>query len=109
MSLALIIILFVVSLFVAMCLHELGHFVASKRAGVKVEEFGIGIPPRIFGIKRGETIYSLNAIPIGAFVKATGENDPTVPRSLAGKGPWTRLGIYAAGPVRRQRDAAPFG
>ena len=99
MSLAVIIILFVASLFVAMCLHELGHFITSKRAGVKVEEFGIGIPPRIFGIKRGETIYSLNAIPIGAFVKAAGENDPTVPRSLAGKGPWTRLGIYAAGPV----------
>jgi regulator of sigma E protease len=99
MSLPLIIVLFIVSLFVAMCLHELGHFITSKRAGVKVEEFGIGIPPRIFGIKRGETIYSLNAIPIGAFVKAAGENDPTVPRSLAGKGPWTRLGIYAAGPL----------
>ena len=54
---------------------------------------------RLLGIKRGETIYSLNAIPVGAFVKAAGENDPTVPRSLAGKGPWTRLGIYAAGPL----------
>jgi regulator of sigma E protease len=99
MSVAVIIVLFIVSLFVAMCLHELGHFVTSKRAGVKVEEFGIGLPPRLFGIRRGETIYSLNAIPVGAFVKAAGENDPTVPRSLAGKGPWTRLGIYAAGPV----------
>jgi len=82
-----------------MCLHELGHFITAKRAGVKIEEFGIGIPPRLFGIKRGETIYSVNAIPLGAFVKAAGENDPTVPRSLAGKGPWTRLGIYAAGPL----------
>jgi regulator of sigma E protease len=100
MSVAVIIILFLVTLFVAICLHELGHFIAAKRAGVKVEEFGIGLPPpRLFGIKRGETIYSLNAIPIGAFVKAAGENDPTVPRSLAGKGPWTRLGIYAAGPL----------
>jgi regulator of sigma E protease len=99
MSTAIIIILFLVTLFVAIYLHELGHFIAAKRAGVKVEEFGIGIPPRLFGIKRGETIYSLNAIPIGAFVKAAGENDPTVPRSLAGKGPWTRLGIYAAGPL----------
>jgi regulator of sigma E protease len=99
MSVAIIIILFLVTLFVAICLHELGHFIATKRAGVKVEEFGIGIPPRLFGIKRGETIYSLNAIPVGAFVKAAGENDPTVPRSLAGKGPWTRLGIYAAGPL----------
>jgi len=99
MSIAVIIILFLVALFVAICLHELGHFITAKRAGVKVEEFGIGMPPRLFGIKRGETVYSLNAIPIGAFVKAAGENDPTVPRSLAGKGPWTRLGIYAAGPL----------
>jgi len=99
MSIAVIIILFIVALFVAMCLHELGHFIAARRAGVKVEEFGIGIPPRLFGIKRGETIYSINAIPLGAFVKAAGENDPSVPRSLAGKGPWTRLGIYAAGPL----------
>lgn len=99
MSIALIIVVFVIALFVAICLHELGHFIAARRAGVKVEEFGIGIPPRIFGIRRGETIYSFNAIPVGAFVRTAGENDPTVPRSLAGKGPWTRLGIYAAGPV----------
>jgi len=99
MSVVVIIIIFIVALFVAICLHELGHFITAKRAGVKVEEFGIGLPPRLFGIKRGETIYSLNAIPVGAFVKAAGENDPTVPRSLAGKGPWTRLGIYAAGPL----------
>jgi regulator of sigma E protease len=100
MSIAVIIILFLVALFVAICLHELGHFITAKRAGVKVEEFGIGFPPpRLLSTKRGETVYSLNAIPIGAFVKAAGENDPTVPRGLAGKGPWTRLGIYAAGPL----------
>jgi regulator of sigma E protease len=99
MSVVITIVLFLVALFVAVSLHELGHFIAAKRAGVKVEEFGIGIPPRLLGIKRGETTYSVNAIPIGAFVKAAGENDPTVPRSLAGKGPWTRLGIYAAGPL----------
>ena len=100
MSIAVIIILFLVALFVAICLHELGHFITAKRAGVKVEEFGIGFPPpRLLSIKRGETVYSLNAIPIGAFVRAAGENDPTVPRGLAGKGSWTRLGIYAAGPL----------
>jgi len=99
MSIAVIIIICIVALFVAIYLHELGHFIAAKRARVKVEEFGIGFPPRLFGIKRGETIYSVNAIPVGAFVKAAGENDPTVPRGLAGKGPWTRLGIYAAGPL----------
>ncbi|MFO7995987.1 MAG: RIP metalloprotease RseP [Dehalococcoidia bacterium] len=99
MSVVIIIILFIAALFVAVCLHELGHFITARRAGVKVEEFGIGIPPRIFGIKRGETIYSINAIPVGAFVRTAGENDPAVPRSLAGKGPWTRLGVYAAGPL----------
>ncbi|MGQ9546455.1 MAG: RIP metalloprotease RseP [Dehalococcoidia bacterium] len=99
MNVAIIVITFLVALFVTICLHESGHFIAAKRAGVKVEEFGIGMPPRLFGIKRGETIYSLNAIPIGAFVKPVGEDNPTVPRSLAGKGPWIRLGVYAAGPL----------
>jgi regulator of sigma E protease len=57
--------------------HELGHFVAAKWAGIKVEEFGIGFPPRLFGIKRGETIYSLNWLPIGGFVRMLGENGET--------------------------------
>jgi regulator of sigma E protease len=99
MNVVLIIILFIVSLFVLISLHELGHFSTAKRAGIKVEEFGIGLPPRLFGIKRGETIYSANAIPFGAFVKMAGEDDPSVPRSLASKGPWTRLLVYAAGPL----------
>ncbi|MFO7711701.1 MAG: RIP metalloprotease RseP [Dehalococcoidia bacterium] len=99
MDIVLTIIIFLAALFLALCLHELGHFVAARRAGVKVEEFGIGLPPRIFGIRRGETIYSVNAIPVGAFVKTAGEDDPTVPRSLAGKRPLTRLGVYLAGPV----------
>ena len=99
MSVALIILIFIAVLFVAVYLHELGHFITARRAGVKVEEFGIGLPPRLFGVKRGETIYSVNAVPLGAFVRTAGENDPTVPRSLAGKGPWTRFGVYAAGPL----------
>ena len=99
MNTAVVIIFFVLALLVAIIIHELGHFVTARRAKVKVEEFGIGIPPRLFGIRRGETIYSVNAIPVGAFVRMAGENDPTVPHSLAGKGPWTRLGVYVAGPV----------
>jgi len=99
MDIVIIVIIFVACLFVTILGHELGHFVIAKRAGVKVEEFGIGFPPRLFGIKRGETLYSINAIPAGAFVKAVGENDPTVPRGLAGKSPWTRLKVYAAGPL----------
>ena len=99
MTILLIVVLFVIALFITIVIHELGHFVTAKRAGVKVEEFGLGFPPRIYSIKRGETVYSINAIPVGAFVKAAGEDDPTVPRSLAGKGPWTRLRVYAAGPL----------
>ena len=99
MSVALVVVSFIVVLFVLVSSHELGHMVVAKRAGVKVEEFGIGFPPRLFAIKRGETSYSVNLIPLGAFVRTPGENDPTVPGSLASKGPWTRLGVYAAGPV----------
>jgi regulator of sigma E protease len=99
MNVILVIVVFALALFVAIIIHELGHFLTARRAKVKVEEFGIGIPPRIFGIKRGETVYSVNAIPVGAFVRTAGENDPTVPRSLASKGPWTRLGVYVAGPL----------
>jgi regulator of sigma E protease len=77
----------------------MGHFIAAKRAGIAVEEFGIGFPPRLFAIKRRETLYSINLIPLGAFVRTTGENDPTVPGGLAGKGPWTRMGVFAAGPL----------
>lgn len=61
---------------VLVMLHELGHFVAAKRAGIGVEEFGFGLPPRLWGKKIGETIYSINWLPFGGFVKLVGE-DPT--------------------------------
>ncbi len=61
------------TLIALMIIHEFGHFILAKKFGVKVEEFGIGLPPRIFGKKIGETIYSLNLIPFGAFVKIYGE------------------------------------
>ncbi len=53
--------------------HELGHFLAAKLSGVKVEEFGIGFPPRVFSFRRGETLYSLNLLPLGGFVRLLGE------------------------------------
>src|SRR4030065_978581 len=65
--------------------HEFGHFITAKLAKVKVEEFGIGFPPRIISFKRGETTYSLNAIPLGGFTKMLGEEDPTLSGSLASK------------------------
>src|SRR4030043_410619 len=100
MSVAIIIVLFVVALFVAMCLHELGHFITAKRFGVKVEEFGIGLPPRLFGKKIGETIYSLNLLPLGAFVKMPGEIEHSDdPRSFFKKPIWQRALIVAAGVI----------
>jgi len=68
------IVVFVLILGLLVFVHELGHFVMAKRAGIKVEEFGFGFPPRVFGIKRGETIYSINLLPLGGFVKIYGED-----------------------------------
>ena len=79
--------------------HELGHFVTAKAFRVEVKEFGVGFPPRIFGVKRGETVYSLNAIPLGGFNKLSGEEDPAAPRSLAGKPTGIRLLVLSAGSI----------
>jgi len=70
------IIVFILILGLLIFSHEFGHFVAAKKAGMKVEEFGFGFPPRIFSIKKGETIYSINLFPIGGFVKIQGEQRP---------------------------------
>ena len=78
-------------------IHELGHFVTAKRFGVKVTEFGFGFPPRIFGIRYGETLYSVNWIPLGGFVKMVGEEDPTDPRSFAGQSVLRRGIVLSAG------------
>lgn len=67
------IIVFVAILGILVFVHEAGHFFTARKAGVRVDEFGFGLPPRIFGIKRGETIYSLNWIPFGGFVRIYGE------------------------------------
>jgi regulator of sigma E protease len=79
--------------------HELGHFITAKALDVKVEEFGLGYPPRLLSFKKGETVYSLNAIPFGGFNKLSGEEDPSVPRSLASKSTGARLIILSAGSV----------
>src|SRR3990167_1793908 len=69
------ILIFIVTLLVLVLIHEFGHFLMAKRFGIKVEEFGFGIPPRAWGKKIGETIYSLNWLPIGGFVKLFGEDE----------------------------------
>jgi regulator of sigma E protease len=60
------------SIITLLILHEFGHFIIAKKFGVKVEEFGVGYPPRLFGRKFGETLYSVNLLPFGAFVKIPG-------------------------------------
>ena len=77
--------------------HELGHFATARAFGIKVTEFGFGFPPRMFGVRYGETLYSLNWIPIGGFVRMVGEEDPTEPGSFAGKGVGVRMLVLAAG------------
>lgn len=70
---------FLISLFslsIIIILHEAGHFLFARRFGVKVEEFGLGYPPRIFSFKKNEVVYSINAIPFGGFVKIVEHNDP---------------------------------
>jgi regulator of sigma E protease len=69
------IIVFLVILSVLVLVHEAGHFFVAKLFGIKVEEFGFGLPPRIFGKKFGETLYSINWLPIGGFVKLYGEDE----------------------------------
>ena len=68
------ILLFFLVLFVLILVHEWGHFIVAKKTGMRVDEFGIGIPPKLFGVKKGETEYTLNALPIGGFVRIWGEN-----------------------------------
>ena len=68
-------IVFFIMFSVLVLIHELGHFLAAKKCGVKVEEFGAGYPPRIWGKRIGETLYSLNLIPFGGFVKIYGHEE----------------------------------
>ena len=95
------ILLSILTLSLLILLHELGHFYFAKKFGVNVEEFGMFLPPRIWGKKIGETIYSINWIPFGGFVKMQGEdnNNQKEPRSFASKPIWQRAVIIAAGVV----------
>lgn len=84
--------------------HELGHFIVAKLCGVRVERFSVGFPPRLFGVKIGETEYCISAIPAGGYVKMTGENpaEPEVvgdPGALTAHPRWQRILIALAGPA----------
>jgi len=108
---------FIVLIGLMILVHEFGHFLVAKLCGVCVERFSIGFPPRLIGIKIGETDYCISATPLGGYVKMTGENLPgenlsiegaddemiealkAVPGALTSHPRWQRILIAAAGPV----------
>ena len=95
------IIFVVIFLSILILVHELGHFLIAKKFGLLIEEFGFGLPPKIFGRKIGETVYSINALPFGGFVKIFGENNlekwESRERSFIGLKIWQRAAILFAG------------
>jgi regulator of sigma E protease len=99
-----ILLLFLV-LFPLVIVHEFGHFIVAKKAGIRVDEFAFGFPPKLFGIKRGETTYAFNALPIGGYVKIYGENpddvsdDADKSRSFTAKPRIVQAAVIVAGVV----------
>ncbi len=93
-------LLFVLILAALILGHELGHFVAARAGGVVIDEFGIGFPPRLATIFRaGGTRFTINAIPLGGFVRPAGEDDPDIPNGLAAASKSTRAAVLIAGPL----------
>ena len=106
------IIVFILILSVLVLIHEAGHYFVAKMVNIKVEEFGFGFPPRVFGKKIGETLYSINALPIGGFVKLYGEDEAgagrlnfkpskfkNVSRAFFARNPWQRALVVVAGVI----------
>lgn len=98
--LLLTIIAFIIIFGLLIFVHEFGHFITAKLSGIKVEEFGFGFPPKIFSIKRGETSYSLNWIPMGGFVRMLGEEEASKnPRSFGMQSVGKRILVIVSGVI----------
>src|SRR5215468_252320 len=84
-------------------IHEFGHFAVAKLFGIKVETFSVGFGPRLIGFTRGETDYRISALPLGGYVKMSGENPGDTitgdPREFLSKPKWQRFLVASAGPV----------
>lgn len=94
------IITFIIVLSLLVLAHEFGHFIVAKKTGIKVEEFALGFPPRIWTKKIGETNYSINAIPIGGYVKMLGEVEKSShPRAFENQSRGVRFSVAVAGVV----------
>lgn len=82
------------------CLHELGHFITAKLSGVKVKEFALGMGPAIFKFQKGETLYTLRALPFGGFCSMEGEDEESKDdRAFSNKAVWKRIIIVSAGAI----------
>lgn len=95
------IIIFLLVLSVLVFVHEFGHFIIAKKSGIRVDEFGFGFPPRLFGIKKKDTLYSVNLIPLGGFVRIKGEDGSgkSDADSFAAKSIGRRIVIILAGVI----------
>jgi regulator of sigma E protease len=94
-------IIFILALGGMIFVHELGHFIAARWAGIEVEEFGFGLPSYKIAtlFKWQGTEFTVHALLLGGFIRPKGENDPTVPGGLASANPWKRLVVLFAGPL----------
>ena len=107
MSIIISVVVFLAVLFVLILVHEWGHYITAKLTGMRVDEFGIGFPPKLLSFKRGETNYTLNALPVGGFVKIYGENPEELTdksadlnvrsRAFGARPKWAQIVVLLAG------------
>lgn len=99
------ILIFIIIIGVLVFVHELGHFLVAKKSGIKVDEFAIGFPPKIWSFKKGDTTYAINAVPFGGYVKIFGEEitdettDKNRPDSFVNKSKWIQVAVLSAGVI----------